>query len=108
MVIVVQKARIKFTSTDYNRLNNLCKTVIEIAGRTGVKYAGPIPLPTRKLIVPTRKGFSGGGTESYEHWQLRIHKRIIDIESDERTLRRVMRVEIPEDVNVEIELIETS
>jgi len=55
-------------------------------------------------IVPTRKSPCGGGTETYERWQLRIHKRLIDIESDERTLRRIMRVEIPETVHVEIEL----
>lgn len=102
----MQKARIKFISTDYKKLNEICNQIIEIAGRTGVKYAGPIPLPTKKLVIPTRKGMSGGGTETYEHWQMRIHKRIIDIESDERTLRRVMRVEIPENVQVEIELIE--
>ncbi|HIH17187.1 MAG TPA: 30S ribosomal protein S10, partial [Candidatus Diapherotrites archaeon] len=40
------------------------------------------------------------------HWQMRIHKRLIDIESDERTLRRIMRVEIPENVHMEIELKE--
>ncbi|MBU1120825.1 30S ribosomal protein S10, partial [Candidatus Micrarchaeota archaeon] len=61
---------------------------------------------TKKLIIPTRKGMSGGGTESYEKWQMRIHKRLIDIEADERTLRRIMRVEIPENVHVEIELKE--
>ena|SRR3989338_715311 len=102
----MQKARLKFSSPDYRKLTDICHQIVDIAGRTGVKYSGPIPLPTKKLVVPTRKGMSGGGTESYEHWQMRIHKRIIDIESDERTLRRVMRVEIPEDVHVEIELIE--
>ena len=60
--------------------------------------------PTKKLVVPTRKGPSGGGTESYEHWQMRVHKRMIDIQADERTLKRVMRVEIPEDVHLQIEL----
>jgi small subunit ribosomal protein S10 len=78
----------------------------EVAERTGVKHSGSIPLPTKKLTIPTRKGPCGGGTESYERWQMRIHKRLIDIESDERTLRHIMRVEIPENVHVEIELKE--
>jgi len=102
----MQKARIKLTSPDYKLLDEISKQVLEVAERTGVKHSGAIPLPTRKLVVPTRKSPAGGGTESYEKWQMRIHKRLIDIEADERTLRRVMRVEIPEKVHVEIELKE--
>lgn len=102
----MQRARIKLTSPDYRELNKICEKVVSVAERTGVKFSGPIPLPTKKLVVPTRKSPCGGGTETYERWQMRIHKRIIDIESDERTLRRVMRVEIPEKVHVEIELVE--
>ena len=102
----MQKARIKLTSPDYPRLTEICEKIIEVAERTGVKHSGSIPLPTKKLLIPTRKAPCGGGTESYERWQMRIHKRLIDIESDERTLRRIMRVEIPENVHVEIELKE--
>ena len=103
---MLQKARIKLTSSNYEDLNNISDRIVDVAKRTGVKFAGPIPMPTKKLVVPVRKSPNGGGTETYERWQLRIHKRIIDIEADERTLRRVMRVEIPQQVHVEIELIE--
>ncbi|MFH1224985.1 MAG: 30S ribosomal protein S10 [Candidatus Diapherotrites archaeon] len=100
----MQKARIRLTSPDYKRLNAVCDSIIDIAEKTGVKHSGKIALPTKKLLIPTRKSPCGGGTESYEKWQMRIHKRLIDIEADERTLRRVMRVEIPENVHLEIEL----
>ncbi|MEW6295395.1 MAG: 30S ribosomal protein S10 [Candidatus Diapherotrites archaeon] len=102
----MQKARIKLSSPDYNTLNDICEKILDIVKKTGVKHSGAIPLPTKKLVVPTRKGMSAGGTESYEKWEIRLHKRMIDIEADERTLRRVMRVEIPENVHVEIELKE--
>ena len=102
----MQKARIKLTSHDFGQITEISQRIVEVAERTGVKHSGIIPLPTKKLIVPTRKSPSGGGTESYERWQLRIHKRLIDVEADERTLRRIMRVEIPEVVHVEIELKE--
>jgi len=102
----MQKARIKLTSTDHSRLNEICSQIAEIADKTGVKHSGIISLPTKKMVVPARKSPCGGGTETYEHWQMRIHKRLIDIESDERTLRRIMRVEIPDKVHVEIELKE--
>ena len=102
----MQKARIKLTSTDFKILTNICAQIKDVCEKTGVKSSGIIPLPTQKLVVPARKSPSGGGTESYEHWQMRVHKRLIDIEADERTLRRIMRVEVPEEVQMEIKLKE--
>ncbi|MDO8627915.1 MAG: 30S ribosomal protein S10 [Candidatus Diapherotrites archaeon] len=101
------KARIKLTSTDYSLLNGICGQIIDVAQRAGVKHSGIIPLPTKKMKVPTRKSPSGGGTESYETWQMRIHKRLIDIESDERTLRRITRIDFPEEVQIEIKFKES-
>lgn len=102
----MQKARVKLSSPDYKKLEEICNQIIDVAERTGIKHSGKISLPTKKLVVPTRKAPCGGGTETYEKWQMRIHKRLIDIENDERTLRRIMRVEIPENVHVEIEFKE--
>ena len=76
----MQKARIKLTSPDFTQLTEICRQILDVAEKTGVKHSGAIPLPTKKLVIPTRKAPSGGGTESYEKWQLRIHKRIIDID----------------------------
>src|SRR3989338_3735936 len=102
----MQTARIKLTSSDYKELEGVCTRIQDVAIKTGAKHSGTIPLPTKKLTVPTRKGPCGGGTESYEHWQMRIHKRMINIQADETTLRRIMRVEVPENVHLEIELKE--
>ena len=100
----MQTARIRLSSTDYKTLEDICDKIVDVASKTGAKHSGKIPLPTKKLLIPTRKGPCGGGTETYEHWQMRIHKRIIDIQADERTLKRIMRVEIPETVHLEIDL----
>ncbi|MEK6973094.1 MAG: 30S ribosomal protein S10 [archaeon] len=102
----MKTARIKLTSPDFKQLDDISRKIIDVAAKTGVKHSGIIPLPVQKLTVPTRKSPCGGGTETYERWQLRIHKRMIDIKSDERTLRRIMRVDIPENVHIEIELKE--
>lgn len=99
----MQKARIKLTSPTYKVLESICDQIIEVASRTGVKHSGKIPLPTKILTVPVRKSPSGGGTETYEKWKMKIHKRLIDVDADERTLRQIMRVEIPETVHIEIE-----
>jgi len=101
---LVQKARIRLSSTTQNKLLDICNQVKRIVKRTGVKMAGPIPLPTKKLVVPVRKSPCGEGTNTWEKWQLRIYKRIMDIDADERTMRQIMRIRVPEDVFIEIEL----
>jgi small subunit ribosomal protein S10 len=100
------KARIKLYSTDLDKLNSVCSQITEIADKVKVKFAGPINLPTKFLKVATRRSPDGEGSETYERWEMRIHKRMIDIDADERALHLVMRVPIPQDVNIEIQVIE--
>ena len=102
----MQKARIKLASTDIDKINKTCKYISDIAEKTGVSMRGPIPLPTKKLKVTTRKGPCGDGTATWERYEMRIHKRLIDLAIDERALRLVMRVPIPKGLNIEIELMD--
>jgi len=102
----MQKARIKLASTDINKVNEVCTYINEIVEKTGVVMRGPIPLPTKKLKITTRRAPSGEGKASWERYEMRIHKRLIDLGIDERALRLVMRVPIPEGLNIEIEMID--
>lgn len=65
---------------------------------------GPIPLPTKRLLVPCRKAPDGEGNETWDRWEMRIHKRLIDLDADERALRQLMRIQVPDGVNIEIVL----
>lgn len=102
----MQRARIKLYSTDIKKLNDIVNQITDIAKKVGISYAGPINLPTKKLVISTRKCPAGEGTETYDRWEMRIHKRLIDLAADERALHLVMRVSIPQDVNIEIQVIE--
>lgn len=102
---MVRKARIKLTSTDYKKLEEVCRELKEIAEKTGVKVIGPIPLPTKRLRVPVRKSPCGEGTATWDKWEMRIHKRLMDVDAEERAMRRIMRVRVPEEVFISIELI---
>jgi small subunit ribosomal protein S10 len=103
---MAQKARIKIASIDIDKVNQVCDYIKDIAVKTGVDMRGPIPLPTKKLKVTTRKGPDGRGTSTFERFEMRVHKRMIDLGIDERALRLVMRVPIPEGLNIEIEMID--
>jgi small subunit ribosomal protein S10 len=101
----LQRARIRLACTEPKKLDDVCDQVKKIAEKTGVNISGPMPLPTKKLKVPVRKSPDGEGTATWERWEMRIHKRLIELDADDRTMRQVMRVTIPEGVNIEIELI---
>ena len=100
------KARIKLASTNTEELNALCSTIKDITTKAGAIMRGPIPLPTKKLKITTRKSPCGEGTATFDHFEMRIHKRIVDLPLDERVLHSIMRVPIPRDINIEIEMIE--
>jgi|TARA_B100001971_G_C18070590_1_gene472875 small subunit ribosomal protein S10 len=102
----MQKARIKLASVDIHKLNEVCEYIKDIAEKTGVEIRGPIPLPTKKLKLTTRKSPCGDGKATWERYEMRVHKRLVDLGVDERALHLVMRVPIPEGLNIEIEMME--
>tara|TARA_Y100000310_G_C20490730_1_gene719077 strand:+ start:205 stop:513 length:309 start_codon:yes stop_codon:yes gene_type:complete len=102
----MQRARIKISSISIGKVNEICGSIKDIVEKTKVKISGPIPLPTKKLKITTRKSPDGEGKASFDNFEMRIHKRLIDLGVDERALRLVMRVPIPENVNISIELLE--
>jgi len=104
-VTKMQKARIKLASTDISALNDVTDQIKQIAERTGVRMSGPIPLPTKRIRITTRKSPDGEGSATFDKFELRVHKRLIDIEADERAMRQIMRIRVPEDVTIEIELV---
>ena len=63
----MNQARIKLTGTDPEKLNYVCDQLKKISERTGVDISGPIPLPTKKLVVPTRKSPDGEGKATWEN-----------------------------------------
>ncbi len=102
---MVRKARIRLASTDYKKLEEVCQEIKAVAEKAGVKIVGPVSLPTKRLRVPVRRSPCGEGSKTWDRWELRIHKRLIDIDAEERVMRRIMRIGVPEEVQVNIELL---
>jgi small subunit ribosomal protein S10 len=104
----MQIARIKLAGRDPKELDNISGEIREVAKKFGVDYHGPIPLPTKIMKVVTLKTPCGDGTghgnATFDKWEMRIHKRMIDVQADDRALRQIMRVSIPQGVHVSIQL----
>ena len=98
------KVRVKLNSTDIGTLNAICDSIKNIANQSGVPIRGPVPLPTQRLKITTRKSPCGNGTATFDNFEMRIHKRIIDLPSNEAVLHSIMKLPIPRSVNVKIEM----
>ena len=79
---MVQSARIQLSGQDHKSVDGVCNQIRKISEMTGVKMRGPIPLPTKKLKVPVRKSPDGEGSETWDRWEMRIHKRFIVLDAD--------------------------
>ena len=93
-------------SVNIEKLNEVIENIKDISARSGVLISGPIPLPTKRLKVTTRKSPCGDGTATFDRFEMRIHKRIIDMPSNDKVLHSIMRISIPRTVNIKIEMID--
>jgi small subunit ribosomal protein S10 len=95
-------------SADTAKLESVITELRGISEKFGVVMRGPIPLPTKKLRITTMKTPCGDGTghgnATWDRWEMRVHKRVVDVSADERTLRQIMRITVPDGVQVSIEL----
>ena len=101
---MAQQARIKLTSTNLTMLESVCSEIRGIGEKNGIKRRGPHPLPTKTMKLVTRKSPCGQGTNTWDKYELRIHRRVIDLGADDRSIRQLMRLKIPDDVYIEVSL----
>ncbi len=99
-----QRIRIKLKSYDSRILDQAARKIVETAKSTGAEVSGPIPLPTdRRVYCVLRSPHID--KDSREHFEIRIHKRLIDIlNPTEETLERLMNLELPVGVDVHLRL----
>ena len=99
-----QEARIKLTSINLSTLEGVCSEIKGIGEKSRINLKGPYPLPTKKMKVVTRKSPCGQGTNTWDKYELRIHRRVIDLGADDKAIRQLMRLRIPDDVYIEVSL----
>jgi len=102
----MQQARVKLRSTSQEKVDDLAEEIVEIGEEYDAEISGPVPLPTKNMDLATRKAPDGEGSSTIERYEMHVHKRLIDVKDSERALRQVMRVHVPEGVDIEIELME--
>ena len=99
-----QKIRIRLKAFDHQVLDQSAEKIVDTAKRTGAKVSGPIPLPTEKEIITILRA-PHKYKDSREQFEMRTHKRIIDILlPTPKTVDALMRLDLPAGVDVKINL----
>lgn len=99
-----QKIRIRLKAYDHQILDQSAQRIVETAKRSGAHVAGPIPLPTEKTIYTILRA-PHKYKDSREQFEMRTHKRMIDIENPTpQTVDALMRLDLPSGVDIEIKL----
>ncbi len=102
--VAVPKIRIKIRAYDHKLIDQSAKQIVETAKRTGATISGPIPLPTEKTkYTVLRSTFVH--KDSREQFEMRVHKRLIDIVSaTPKTIDALTNLSLPAGVDVEIKM----
>lgn len=98
------KVRIRLSGEHPEELDNVVKQIMDLSKMLNMAFKGPVRLPRRKLEIACRKTPCGDGTDTYEHWEKRVSKRLCDVEGDEKYIKQILRIKVPTNVFVKLSL----
>ena len=97
-----EKIRIRLRGYDHRLLDQSVREIVDTVRRTGGRVAGPIPLPTHIERFTVNRS-PHVDKKSREQFEIRIHKRLIDISrSTAQTMEALEKLDIPAGVDIEI------
>jgi len=99
-----QKIRIKLRSYDHNLVDKSTEKIVKTVKNSGAVISGPIPLPTEKEVFTVLRS-PHVNKKSHEQFQLRTHKRIIEIFTPtQKTVDALSKLELPSGVDIQVKL----
>ena len=102
---MAQNIRIRLKAYDHEIIDQSTKKIVETVLRTQAKVRGPVPLPTERnrfTVIRSPHKYK----DSREHFEMRVHKRLIDIvEMTGKTVDSLQRLDLPAGVDVEIKQV---
>lgn len=97
-----QKIRVRLKAYDHKVLDKSVTDIVNVVKKTGARISGPIPLPT-KINRYTVLRSPHVDKKSREQFEIRIHKRLIDIfEPNAKTIDALSKLILPAGVHAEI------
>ncbi len=98
-----QRIRVCLKAYDHRLIDASAEKIIETAKRIDAKVSGPVPLPTRRRVYCVLRS-PHVDKKSREHFEMRTHKRIIDIYPTNQNSEELFRLDLPSGVDIEVKL----
>ncbi|XP_075398408.1 uncharacterized protein LOC142439727 [Tenrec ecaudatus] len=100
--VAIHRIRITLTSRNVKSLEKVCADLIRGAKEKNLNVKGPVRMPTKTLRITTRKTPCGEGSKTWDRFQMRIHKRLIDLHSPSEIVKQITSISIEPGVEVEV------
>eukprot|EP00493_Phyllostaurus_siculus_P010277 UN10417 len=98
----IHRIRITLTSRNVKSLEKVCADLIRGAKSNKLAVKGPVRLPTKTLRITSRKTPCGEGSKTWSRYEMRIHKRLIDLKSPAGIVKQITSISIEPGVEVEV------
>merc|ERR1711862_1087360 len=98
----LHRIRITLSSRNVKSLEKVCGDLIAGAKEKELQVAGPVRLPTKTLRLTVRKSPCGEGTNTWDRFEMRFHKRLIDLHSPTSVVKQITSVSLEPGVDVEV------
>lgn len=99
---VSHRIRVTLTSRNVKNIEKVCADIKKAAVDKKLNVSGPVRLPTKKLRITTRKSPSGEGTNTWDRFEMRIHKRLIDLHAPADLVKSITNIQIEPGVEVDV------
>merc|ERR1712227_1011662 len=96
----IMRIRVQLKGRAVSHLEEACNEMITRAKNKGYETRGPVRIPTKTLRITTRKSPCGEGTNTWDRYEMRIYKRIVDIEAEATEVREITKVTIRAGIEV--------
>ncbi|AGO10493.1 AaceriABR041Cp [[Ashbya] aceris (nom. inval.)] len=98
----IHKIRMTLTSTKVRELEDVSANIVKNAQSFSLVMKGPVRVPTKVLKICTRKAPNGEGSKTWDTYEMRIHKRYIDLQAPAQIAKRITQLAIQPGVDIEV------
>ncbi|KAL7752796.1 40S ribosomal protein S20 [Sorochytrium milnesiophthora] len=100
--VKIHRIRITLTSRNVKNLEKVCADLVGRAKDKQLKVKGPVRMPTKFLRITVRKSPCGNGSKTFDRFEMRVHKRLIDLHSPSEIVKQITSISIEPGVEVEV------
>ncbi|PWN30019.1 putative 40s ribosomal protein s20 [Jaminaea rosea] len=101
----IHRIRITLTSRNVKNLEKVCNDLVSRSKDKQLHVKGPVRLPTKVLTHTVRKSPCGEGSKTWDHFEMRIHKRLIDLHSPSEIVKQITSISLEPGVEVEVTIL---